>query len=111
MRLHCLSEPPNRPSLVRLTFDPAVSMNEVAATLELSLLAAESLHGADRLRLESSWSIDWQKRQVQIDVSASAGRTLAIVFLGYVRREFGVSAVLVNRSVHFPASDQAEVGT
>ena len=91
--------PQPRPAVrrVRLAFDPAVSMTEVVGTLELARLAAESIHGVERVVLEAAWSIDRDARTVAIDTTTRAGRTLALVFLGYVRREFGGRAVQVAR--------------
>lgn len=100
-RMRAFSDPPNpdiRPTTaVRLTFDPTVPISEVAGTLELALLAAESLHGADRVQLDAAWAFDPDSRRVAIDTSRRLGHTLALVFLGYVKREFGGRAVRVER--------------
>jgi hypothetical protein len=82
---------------VRLRFEPAVPMAEVADTLELARLAAESLHGPERVELELRTDIDVEGHAVSIGTGTRAGRTVAIVFLGLVKREFGDQAVHVLR--------------
>jgi hypothetical protein len=68
-------------------------MAEVSDTLELARLAAESLCGAERMEVDARWEVDVSGRQVAVDTTTEAGRTLAIVFLGLVKREFGPDAV------------------
>lgn len=82
---------------VRFSFDASVPMPEVEATLRLAQLAVESLHGEDRVRLEAKAAVDHAARTCVIDRTAEVGRTLALVFGGYVRREFGDGAVTVTR--------------
>lgn len=82
---------------VKFTFDRTVPMPDVEATLRLAILACESLHGEDRVRLETRIRTASTKRAVEIDSASDAGRTLALVFGGYVRREFGDDAVRVER--------------
>ena len=78
---------------VTFCFDPAVPLDEVDGTLRLSLMATESLHGYDRLRLEPATSIDREHRTCVIHTTTAVGRSLAAIFLGYARREFGEDAV------------------
>lgn len=88
--------PPRRG--VRLVFAPDISMAEIGATLDLSLFAARSLHGDDAVALDVSWSLDPASRAVTVDTSGRVGRSLALLFFGFVRREFGDAAVRVFRS-------------
>ncbi len=83
---------------IRLVFDPHVPMAEVEATLRLARLAAECIHGAERVRLEARCGLDELIRAVEIDVSGRVGRTLALIFGGFIRREFGHDAVRLNRT-------------
>jgi hypothetical protein len=76
-------------------FDAEVSMQEVEATLLLSRLATESLHGFDRVELEASAHVDHGQRSVAIEQNSDVAHTLALIFLGYCRREFGESAIRV----------------
>ena len=82
---------------VQFRFGNATPMREVRGTLHLARLAAESLHGVDRMRLEAMYAIDDVAHMVEIDIDSKVGRTLAIVFAGYVRREFGEGAVRMER--------------
>jgi len=80
-------------STVKFAFNDSVSMPEVEATLRLALLAVESLHGEGRLRLETRAKIDHVRRACFVDTTTDVGRTLAAIFGGYVRREFGEEAI------------------
>lgn len=77
------------------TFDQTVPLEDVEGTLELSRLAAGILHGMERVELEAPCTLDRGARTVTITTATDAGRTLATIFLGYVRREFGGKSVLV----------------
>jgi hypothetical protein len=79
----------------QFTFDESVAMSEVAGTLALARLAAESLHGRERLEMEASASVDEQSRCVRISGASEVARSLAVIFLGYARHEFGTNAVRV----------------
>ena len=83
--------PPSRE--IRIAFDKDVPMSEAAGTLELALLATESLHGTERVRMDAAWSLDRPTRNVTIDASTEIGHTLALVFFGLSRREFGAASV------------------
>jgi hypothetical protein len=82
---------------IQLVFDPRVPMAEVEATLRLAMLAAECIHGAECVRLDARCVFDELIRAVEIDVSRRVGRTLALVFGGFIRREFGKDAVRLDR--------------
>ena len=70
-------------------FDSNVPMSEVGDTLTLALLALESLHGDDAVRLETTVAVDERRRTVAIDAALPLGQELNRVFAGYVRRAFG----------------------
>jgi hypothetical protein len=82
-------------STITFTFDGTVPMDEVQFTLRLALLAVESLHGEDRVMLDTGSRIDHSARTCTIDTTSDTGRTLAVVFGGFARREFGNEAVSV----------------
>jgi hypothetical protein len=84
-------------SAIRFDFDSDVPMKDVDATLRLALLTVECLHGEDRTRLETRHRLDHHGSRCVIDTRTDVGRTLATVFGGYVRREFGDEAVRVTR--------------
>jgi hypothetical protein len=77
------------------TFTPDVPLPEAEATLRLAMLAVQSLHGADRMQLELHVRVERAERRVVVDTATEVGRTLAVIFSGYARREFGDSAVRV----------------
>jgi len=78
------------------TFDVAVPFTEVDGTLELSRLAAGILHGLERVELEAPCTRDPIARTVTITTATDTGRTLASLFYGYCRREFGSKAVCID---------------
>jgi hypothetical protein len=84
--------------LVRFTFAKTASMEEVEGTLHLARLAVESLHGKDRVRLDAKFAIDRTTHTCMIDAACEVGRALAMIFAGYVRREFGDGAVRMERA-------------
>lgn len=84
--------------LVQFVFDKTASMEEVEGTLHLARLAVESLHGEDRVRLDAKFTIDRTAHTCVIDAACEIGRALALIFAGYVRREFGEGAVRMERA-------------
>lgn len=86
----------------RYAFGNDVAFAEVLATLDLSLIAVESLHGESRSRLDARFVDDEPKRAIVIDASTEVGRALNQVFVGYVRREFGETAFRVERLDRVP---------
>ena len=87
-----------RSAIIKFGFDKRVDMKDVDATLRLALLAVESLHGEDRVRIEARTRLDTQGHEVLIDSSTGVGRDLAAIFGGFVRREFGEDFEVVRGS-------------
>lgn len=83
----------------RYSFRPDVPMREVEETLHLSLYGAEGIHGAARVRLDAGYAIDEKARTLVVDASTAVGETVVQLFTGYVGREFGEDAFLVERVV------------
>ncbi len=81
----------------RYVFQPAIPTAEVEATLVLSILAVEALHGESQTRLDAGHAFDDRTRVVVIDSSTAVGRDLNRVFIGFVSREFGPEAFRVER--------------
>ena len=73
----------------RYRFNPDVDIDEVGATLTLSILAVEGLHGQSQVQLEAHHSFDAVNRTCLIDASGEVGRDLNRLFLGFLNREFG----------------------
>lgn len=83
--------------IYRYCFEPTVEITEVEASLLLALLAAESLHGESRVRLEASHALDAEDRACVIDATGNVGRDLNRLFVGFLRREFGEESFDVAR--------------
>ena len=81
----------------RYSFVPAIPMAEVEESLLLAVLAAESLHGRSRVRLDVSYAVDAGKRACVIDASPPVGRDLCRIFTGFLSHEFGERAFTVRR--------------
>lgn len=83
--------------LFRYEFSDDVPIEEVEATLLLSIIAAESLHGSAQVRLDASHFLDTDKGSCVIDAGTPVGRDLNRLFVGFVCREFGEDAFTVER--------------
>ena len=86
----------------QFVFEPHVAMREVTATLQLAAIAAESSFGAQRLEVEARWAVDEASRTVVVEGASEVARSLAAIFLGYARREFGPDAVRVTSPTAAP---------
>lgn len=87
-----------RPTITRFTFDNAVPMPEVEATLRLALLAMMSLFGEDRVRAEVCITLNRDERFLIIEATPDISQALAQVFGAYIRQEFGADAINPVRS-------------
>jgi hypothetical protein len=83
--------------IFRYTFAPSVSAEELEATLLLTILAAESLHGATQVRLYAAHAFDANRRVCVIDARSEVGRDINRLFAGFVQREFGEDLFRVER--------------
>lgn len=70
-------------------FRPGVSFHEVQQMLKLSEMAVESLFGPERLWLQCRTVVESNKRTIALDGGTEAGAVLALIFMGYLAREFG----------------------
>lgn len=98
-------------TMLRFRFAPHVPMEDAQATLNLARLAAASLYGDDRLRVETSVDPGVDGRSYIIDTTTQVGLSFALIFSGYSRREFGWNAVTVEhlcREVHDVTPDAPE---
>ncbi len=94
----------------RYNFAEHVDLQEVQATLVLSILAVESLHGQTQTRLDASHYIDEVGRACVIDGGTQVGKDLNRLFAGYLMREFGDDAFAVQRLATNSASKEAPAG-
>ena len=81
----------------RYEFDESCPMQEIGETLILSKVAAESLWGEARVRLEASFSIDENAQSAVIGATSIVGQQLNVLFAGFLIREFGNSIFRVSR--------------
>ena len=79
----------------RFTFDDEVPLQDVEESLILSALAAEGLHGQAKVRLFASFCLCEKKRVCVIDVGTEVGLHVALIFTGFLIREFGEDAFKV----------------
>src|SRR4051794_7943234 len=83
--------------IYRFVFADEVPAVEVEATLVLSILGIESLHGESQTRLDVQHAFDAKRRVVVIDASTPVGRDLNRLFIGFMTREFGAGSFRVER--------------
>ncbi len=82
----------------RYVFNPQVPFDEVLATLDLALIAVESLHGEARARMDARFAGHPLAWTLVIDASTHVGQALNQLFVGYARREYGETAFSVSRN-------------
>lgn len=83
--------------LYRYVFTPDAPIEEVEASLLLAILATESLHGESQVRLDAAHYFDPAKRACVIDAGTPVGQDLNRLFTGFIGREFGPDAFMVER--------------
>lgn len=91
----------------RYVFDSGVPFAEVLATLDLSLIAVQCLHGEASARLDARFARRAEAGTIAIDASTPVGHALNQVFVGYAQREFGAQAFRVERADRLPSGAPA----
>ncbi|MEW5980158.1 MAG: hypothetical protein AB1898_30555 [Acidobacteriota bacterium] len=79
----------------RYSFPRSIDPESVKEALFLALLAAESLHGRPRVRLETLFSVDEREGTCLIQAGTEVGEHLARIFTGFLGQEFGSEAFSV----------------
>lgn len=79
----------------RFEFSNEIDFDEVRATILLSEMACESLHGAAAVRLDAKYELDASRRTCVVDASTAVGRDLVKLLTGYLAREFSNGAFRV----------------
>jgi hypothetical protein len=95
--------------IYRYQFTEGVSLRDVEETLLLAVLAAESLHGQSRVRLDAGYCLEESKRTCVIDAATDVGRDINRIFTGFAIGEFGEDAFHVERIEGASKPQQAEV--
>jgi hypothetical protein len=95
--------------IYKYQFREGVSLRDIEETLLLAVLAAESLHGQSRVRLDAGYCLEESKRACVIDAATDVGRDINRLFTGFAIGEFGEDAFHVERVEGAPMPRQAEV--
>ncbi len=95
--------------IYRYTFDATVPAEDIEASLLLAVVAAESLHGESQVRLDTSHFFDEERLACVIDANTAVGRDVNRLFVGFVRREFGEDAFVVERIDSLPQHEAEAV--
>ena len=82
---------------LRITFDAALPLEDIAASLLLARWATESLHGEAVVVLEARHHLDARHHTCVVETNHPAGRDLVRMFVGFLRREFKPSQYRVER--------------
>jgi len=95
--------------IYRYRFARSVSLRDVEETLFLSVLAAESLSGQSRVRMDAAYCMDDAQQACVIDASTKVGRDIGRIFTGFAIREFGEDSFHVERVEAMPKAPAKEV--
>jgi len=79
------------------TFPAAVALTSVESTMDLAVLAVESLHGDAQVRLDIRHLLDRAQRKCLVDATSQAGRDLNRIFAGFLMEELGADGFDVER--------------
>lgn len=66
-----------------------VSMVDAEQSLQLAILAAACLYGEPAVRLDAAYSMDKDLGIFVVDASTDPGRSICLIFTGFLAREFG----------------------
>lgn len=92
--------------IYRYTVAAHVDFADVVATLHLSFVAVQSLHGEACCQLDARFIDDAATRAIIIDASSRVGRAINRIFVGYARREFGDGAMVIERAAEASCSSR-----
>lgn len=81
----------------RFQFNPDVDLSEAEATLRLSLLAAEGLHGEARVRTEVSYTLEPLRSEIRVVGGEPVGDAVVQIYTSLLSHEFGRGAFTVRR--------------
>ncbi len=86
------------PKTYTYSFGKSIDVVEAEATLLLSLLAVEALHGECEFRMNARHAFYPKTRSCEIDASSEIGRDLNRIYVGFMTREFGSSSFSVHKN-------------
>lgn len=87
-----------RSTVYRFRFKRRVPLAEAEATLQLAILAAESLFGMARVRMDGAYLMDERRRVCVVDATSKIGLAICRMFTGLLLHEFGEDAIEVHRT-------------
>lgn len=90
-------EPFSLSDLRAIAFSEHVTIDEIHRALGVSLIAAESLHGAAQVRFMATPRVDAGLHVVEIDCSLAVGLCVALVLVGLLSNLHGWSAIAFDR--------------
>lgn len=77
-------------------FKANAGWDEVIGTLQLAIIAAEALHGEEAVYIWSKLQRDDNLRLITVDANNEIGQTIATIFSGLSRREFGADCISIS---------------
>ena len=86
-----------RRDVVRIRYGDDVDMDQAGELLVMAVLAAESVYGRSALRLDARFVLDEDRRRCVVDTGSPLGRDIALVYIGFLVREYGDEAIGVER--------------
>lgn len=87
----------NHDTLFRYRLSRSVAPADAETTLLRAIMSVESLHGESQARLDIRHSWDESGRICVLDASTQVGRDLNRLFTGFLKREYGDDAFVVER--------------
>jgi len=63
-------------------------LDDAEVTLQLAVIAAESLFGSSQIRLDFSYHLDRVQHSIVLDGTTETGAAIVKIFTGFLQREF-----------------------
>jgi hypothetical protein len=82
--------------ILKFAFQVGTGPEEIESDMALAIFAAECLHGRPRVRLETRYLVGQGGQTCVMEVSGSAGESVAQVFAGLASARFGEEAVNIS---------------
>ena len=89
---------------VRYRFGQCIPRGDVEICLALAVVAAESLHGQARVRLDADYRFDPDRHECVVAADSEIGRDLCRIFTAFLTREFGEDTFRAERVDSHPFS-------